>query len=378
MCISGQTPGPRSAPLTTWPAGATAVRISIAAPPIGPEVHTEGDVGGGVGAVDNPQTEPASDLGSAAESGTSAVTGTDVSIPIDAWPRHGDLLAPPADNPAWDVRGKASGLVLYRLGSDSRVWLLEPADLTTQARALNRLAWLLEHGGPTDPAPAPETLARWHREHGRDPLRLRIAHDLTLAELRGLVPRLAGASATAEPEEAALLSLLRDHGVLTESPPAGVLLVVSRPSPGPAADTLTPAQHRALLRHELSHAVFALHPAYRDYCLAFWHGLRADLRTAITAQLGRWHYDTSDPARLANELQAYLFEAEMGAFVDARLRPLGASLARLRQDFLAGLAGRKDGAGWLFQWPHFAEVLARGPAWQVGPGLVKRSLGPPS
>jgi hypothetical protein len=290
------------------------------------------------------------------------------------------VLSAAAANPAFQLQAVAPGFAVYRLRHAPRVWLIEFADLAIQARALNRLAHVLEgRSGVGAPLPDEATVAAWLRDQGADPLRLRIGHDYGLAELRGFFGRAQVEDLALNPAERSLRDQLQALGLLApagrDGPGAGAdgaIVALTRASTMPSALRLTPAEYRAVLRHELSHAELMTNPAYRTYCIAFWRGLPEAARAALRGQFIRWHYDPTDEVRLASELQAYLWEVELGGFLDLHLRRAATSLAALRTAFLEGLDAQGGAAARFLRLPGMREPLARGPAWGDEAQLAKR------
>ncbi len=282
-----------------------------------------------------------------------------------------ELMRPPTEAGSFVLVTTETGFTIYRSWVNPAIWLLVFDDLRVQARTYKRLAHVLEgRSGANGSLPDEQTVTNWFRRTGADPERLRYGHDFRLDEIRSFFDRAEAQGADLNDAEAALRDALWTLGLLA-APAAGrgpplpdtVLIALVGASAMPSSEHLTPAEYRAVLRHELSHAEFETNSAYRSYCLDFWQGLPSTVRDAIRRQFIRWHYDPHDDRRLANELQAYLWEVELGGYLDLYLRRAGTSLAALRTDFVAGVEDRGEPAARLFRLPGMREPLARGPGW---------------
>ncbi len=93
---------------------------------------------------------------------------------------------------------------------------------------------------------------------------------------------------------------------------------------------------RQLIVHELRHGLFYVDPEFKKYCLDFWSDLAPEVRATSTELLASWGYRRDDDARLANEFQAYLFDAELAPFFQARFIKVGADIEQLRSVFRIG------------------------------------------
>ena len=83
-------------------------------------------------------------------------------------------------------------------------------------------------------------------------------------------------------------------------PGRGGLLSISREA--------SPALRRLHLVHELTHAVFYTHPAYRRACELIWQDLTDIEREFWRVFLSWKDYDIDDPYLLINEFQAYVLQ----------------------------------------------------------------------
>ena len=258
--------------------------------------------------------------------------------------------------------------------ADARIWFLEADDIDQQNALFARLAhWLGVIADANAPLPSADEIRAWSRQTGADPRWQWIGHDYQMSEVRAFFYRAETDGVVLNTAEQLLRARLDALGLLTDTVRDGVLIAVPRASTTPHPARLTPAQQRALLRHELSHAEFYLNPSYRAYCLEFWARLMPEVRTVIRERFGRWCYDIDDTERLANELQAYLFEQEMGIWLDLDLRPTGISLAALREEFLAGLDALGTPTARFFQNLAYRQPLARGNGWNEDQSLRKIS-----
>jgi hypothetical protein len=289
-------------------------------------------------------------------------------------------LAPAVQGGAFQLMAVHPRFAICRLWLEPRVWLIEFADLGIQALAMNRMAHVLEgRTAAAEMLPREAAVSAWFREQEVDPVRLRVEHDDRLGEVQGFFERaqIQGLALNAEEQvrrdDLGHLGLLgAANGPETRAAKGGAVIALARASALPSVLHLTPAEYRAVLRHELSHAELLINPAYRAYCIAFWRGLSEPVRASLRKQFICWHYDPKDTARLAGELQAYLWEVELGGFLEVHLRRAGTSLAALRTAFLDGLDIQDGPAAQLFRLPGMREPLARGVAWSTEAQLVKR------
>jgi hypothetical protein len=223
---------------------------------------------------------------------------------------------------------------LFRLDVDPRVLVLDFPGLHQQALTLNRVAALIEKADtPHDRIMGEAELDAHIRAQGDTPDTYYYGHDYKAADLARFF-RLADAQAMPlNPWEAWLRDRLDQEGWLQEG---AVGALISIPGVSEAVDAAT---RIAILRHELSHAVYFTDPAYVDLTRRWWADrLTANERAAFRAFLGREGYDTADEDLMANEGQAYFIHTrDPRYFTPAMIGMTPAREAVLRGSFIEAI-----------------------------------------
>lgn len=252
-----------------------------------------------------------------------------------------------AETPSVTPGAALAGTRVHRLPDHPHLWIIDFPDLVVQAAALNRVSALIERRDAPKDRIASETemtelVARGgHGNAGR----YLLGHDYRLAAVAWFYTLAQRDGVALNPAEQDLRGLLQDLGLLEQPAPGQwratrpelAIVTIAGASDTPTARHLSPFERIAILRHEISHGEYFTNTHYRQYCWAFWEARSPEEQAAITTGLGQLGYDPSDPELLVNELQAFLWEPEAGAWIDLGLRKAGRSLAALRASFLDGL-----------------------------------------
>jgi hypothetical protein len=229
-------------------------------------------------------------------------------------------------------RGTAPAL--FRLVTDPAVLVLDFPNLHTQALMLNRVAALIEKADmPRDRIETEAALDAHIRATGDDPDHYYYGHDYRAADLARFFHLAETQAMPLNPSEAWLGRRLQQEGWLRDGA-TGALISI----PGLSAG-IDAASRTAILRHELSHAVYFTDPSY----VALTHHLWADQltdteRSAIRRFLGNDGYDTQDEDLMANEGQAYLIHTrDPRYFTPDMIGMSPARAAALRAGFIAAI-----------------------------------------
>lgn len=218
---------------------------------------------------------------------------------------------------------------LSRLSVPEGVVVLQFADLREQARAMARLVLFVEKvGAPRHRVMVVPEVLQWLRARGIRLEQITWGNNLSAEELARFfnTARLQGEALT-EQERELLVDVLA-AGLLREvdggwapaslgaaaahtptHTPAHTLLTVPRVSQvsACAACEVTPAQHRAILEHELGHGEFAASAWVQHHARWFWFNVLSPVaRSQWQRFLTQRGYDTSQLHIVLGEMHAYL------------------------------------------------------------------------
>ena len=235
----------------------------------------------------------------------------------------------------------------HRLAGNEEILVLDFPDLTRQARALNRLAVLVEkHNAPRDRVLNDVELATFVAGSGASAETLYFGHDYRASDIARFFNLAQAGEMTLNSDELALRDLLISHRFLRVSdagyeafPPGQVLVsVVQLQADDPATpqdETVDPGLRETILHHELSHGIFFTDKAYREHCERFWNqGLSVEERTLFRTFLSSAGYDPTNERIMINEMQAFLMHTpDTRAFSAAHLGVIEDTLANLRRRF---------------------------------------------
>jgi hypothetical protein len=238
-------------------------------------------------------------------------------------------------------------LPIHRLAGNEEILVLDFPDLISQARALNRLAVLVEkRNAPRDRVLNDTELVAFIAGSGTSAETFYFGHDYRAADIARFFNLAQAAEVALNPDELALLDLLIGHRLLRASdagyqavPPEQVLVsVVQLQADNPATpqdETVDPGLRQTTLNHELSHGVFFTDKAYREHSERFWYrGLSVEERTLFRNFLSSAGYDPTNDRIMINEMQAFLMHTpDTRAFSAAHLGVAEVRLADLRRRF---------------------------------------------
>ena len=279
------------------------------------------------------------------------------------WPAERPLqLAPPAANPSPPLprpsaapgslatRGEAAILAeapgatkAYRFELQLEIVVLSFATLAEQASALNRVAALVEKRGfPRDRVLDVGELRGRIQAEGGTPDTFYFGHDYRASDVLRFLAMLGRSGLAPTEGEAALRRMVDDWGWRDGTNEALISLVDADPAdPAPGLDA---AARATILRHELSHGLYFVSPAYARYARTFWDTTLTEPERARFRQfLAGEGYDTSIEDLVVNETQAYLMHTGETRFFNAQAVEIaGPRLDALRALFLTGMP-----PGWL-------------------------------
>jgi hypothetical protein len=261
-------------------------------------------------------------------------------------PESQAIVAPTASF-AEIVKIVSPSLRTHRLAENEDILVLDFPDLISQARALNRLAVLVEkHNAPRDRVLNNAELAAFAAGSGANAETLYFGHDYRASDIARFFNLAKADGIALNPDELALRDLLISHRFLRESdagyepiPPGQVLVsVVQLQTDDPATpqdETVDPGLRETILHHELSHGIFFTDNAYREHCERFWYqALSIEERTLFRAFLSSAGYDPTNERIMINEMQAFLMHTpDARAFSAAHLGVSEEMLANLRHRF---------------------------------------------
>jgi hypothetical protein len=236
------------------------------------------------------------------------------------------------------------GTAVYRPIENPRVLIIDFPSLTEQARAMNRLAALIEKAG----APRDRLLSDAEMAAQTDNATFYFAHDYSAASLARFFTMAESEGEALNTLEKDLLALLLAARVLDRGPTGGYvpgnpeMAVISlvQPQPDdpatPEDETVDAALRDTMLRHEMSHGEFFTNEAYRRHCERFWRErLTESERKRFRDYLSRHGYDPQDEALMINEAQAYLMHTpDPRAFSAEALRVTKEQLLDMQRRFM--------------------------------------------
>jgi len=260
-------------------------------------------------------------------------------------PIQAPIQAPPPEPAALDIplrtaaiaaidTRRGTGPAVFRLDVDPAILVLDFPDLHIQALMLNRVAALIEKADmPRERVVTEAELDAHVRAAGEDPDQYYYGHDYRAADLARFFRLAESQGMPLNPYETWLRDLLNREGWLQDGA-VGALISI----PGLTAD-IDAAARTAILRHELSHAVYFTDPAYVALTRHLWNDLLTDNeRAAIRKFLGDDGYDVKNEDLMANEGQAYLIHTRDPRYFTPAVIGMGpARAAILRGNFIAAI-----------------------------------------
>ncbi len=237
------------------------------------------------------------------------------------------------------------GTTIYRPSENPRVLVIDFPSLTEQARAMNRLAALIEKdGAPRDRLLSDAEMAALTHNAAT----YYFAHDYAAKSLAKFFSMAESEPEALNGQEKDLLTLLLAAHVLDRAPGGGyapgtpemaVISLVQPQADDPATpedETVDPALRDTMLRHEMSHGEFFTNEAYRKHCERFWRErLTESERKLFRDYLSRHGYDPQDEILMINEAQAYLMHTpDPRAFSADVLRVTKAQLLDMQRRFM--------------------------------------------
>jgi len=233
---------------------------------------------------------------------------------------------------------RAAMPTMLRLASNPAVFLLDFPSLETQGAALNRVAALVEKAGlPRDRVLTEVEMAAAIATAGDTPATFYYGHNYRGTELARFFVLARRDGLPLSPGEEWVEAQYRlARGLVPEEQE---IALVSAAAPGERLDDTARA---SILRHELSHGLFATRPAYAAHIRRVWdERFTAAERAAFRAFLAREGYDSTIEHVMVDEAQAYLLHTpDPRFFAAAHLGMTDADVARLR-------ALMRDGAPFL-------------------------------
>lgn len=247
------------------------------------------------------------------------------------------------------------GTRVYKMQRNPLLWVVDFENLAIQSATLNRIAALIErNNAPKDRIVTPAELARFTATANKSTMqnknRLFLGHDYRLESVAQFFSLAQQHQVPLNAAEQAFLALMHKLGLLTftatgtwqAAQPGTAVVTIAGASKTPSLEHLSPAERLAVLRHELSHGEYFTNSRYREYCQRFWAERNPAEQSTIINGLNLLGYNTTDQELVVNELQAFLWEPEAGAWIDLGLRKLGSSLTTLRNIFVTGLGTTAD------------------------------------
>ena len=247
-------------------------------------------------------------------------------------------FTPPVMTEAAMAVHRAAVPTMLRLAGNPAVFLLDFPSLDAQGAALNRVAALVEKAGlPRDRVLTPMEMAAAIAAAGDTPATFYYGHNYRGSELARFfaLARRDGLALSAG-EEWVETQYRLARGLVPEGQEIALVSIAA------AGERLDPSARASILRHELSHGLFATRPAYAAHIQQVWeHRFTAAERAAFRAFLAREGYDATIEAVMVDEAQAYLLHTpDPRFFTAAHLGMTEADLERLR-------ALMRDGAPFL-------------------------------
>lgn len=236
---------------------------------------------------------------------------------------------------------------VFRFRMNTAISVIEFSSLDLQGSTMNRIAALVEKKGKARDSIVDEyELSADIQRQGEIAATYFMGHDYRMTDVARFFSLARQSGITLNSNEAALrdallgLGLLRDNVLRRNFEGKENAAIVSV-----AAADILPGQQgtqvvydlHATLRHELSHGEFFSNVAYHDYVLEKWRSIPESFRQIFVKDFDRMGYDVENEELMANEFQAYLWDAGSSAFIDLYLIKAGSSLGKMRMSFLAGL-----------------------------------------
>ncbi len=245
------------------------------------------------------------------------------------------------------VNFASSSLRVVRLAENDRILVFDFPNLTSQGRALNRLAVLVERpDAPRDRVLGDPELATYLAGAGASTETLYFGHDYRAADVARFFDLARAGGIALNPDEVAVRGALigqrfmhlTDSGYQAIPPDQALVSVVQLQADDPATpadETVDPGLRATILRHELSHGIFFTDRAYREYCKRFWRQvLSRGERELFRKFLSSAGYDPANEPVMINEAQAFLMHTpDTRAFSAAHLGVTEAALNNLRRRF---------------------------------------------
>lgn len=240
--------------------------------------------------------------------------------------------------------------------SNHNILVLDFPSLWHQARALNRVAALIEkRGAPRDRILSDDELLSYAAASGKHYETIYFGHNYTSSGMARFYNLAQAQELSLNPSEERLHRLLLDSGFVSlesgryvSGLPAKVLISIVRASTGeqqgPGENHVDRALRETVFVHELSHGEFHTNAHYRDYCIRFWREtMSEEERAAFRQFLAGNDYDLTDQELVVNEAQAYLAHTpDPRAFNAAMVGLSEQALERLHERFWSGLELHTD------------------------------------
>lgn len=270
---------------------------------------------------------------------------------VEVKPPPAPALAAPAGPRVVDARlsqilgARHIGTTIYRPSENPRILVIDFPSLAEQARAMNRLAALIEKdGAPRDRLLSDAEMAALTGNAAT----FYFAHDYAATSLAKFFTLAESEAEALNSQEKDLLALLLAAHVIHPDPPGGYvpgtpeMAVISlvQPQPDDPAtredEAVDVALRDTMLRHEMSHGEFFTNEAYRRHCERFWRERLTEAeRKRFRDFLSRHGYDPKDEALMINEAQAYLMHTpDPRAFSAEALRVTKEQLLDIQRRFM--------------------------------------------
>lgn len=241
---------------------------------------------------------------------------------------------PPLQTEAEILASTPSQAVLVRLQAQPRIHILLFPDLESQGATLNRLAALIEKRGlPRDRVLSDAELAAAIGAAQSTPATYYYGHNYRLVDVERFFVLAQQQGVVLGQQELWLKEQLSRWRLI--DPAATDSALISVPGIRGPVDALA---RQTILRHEIGHGHFFIHPAFAEHVRRTWRrDFTAVDRAAFTAFLAREGYDPTQEDIMINESMAYLIFTSNDQFFspgDVGLSP--ERIARLRAMLLHG------------------------------------------
>jgi len=239
--------------------------------------------------------------------------------------------------------------LVHRLAGAPQVLVVEFASLSTQGRALNRVAALVEkRGGARDRVLGDAELQALIAHGGDTEASYFLGHDYRARDLARFYTLAAAQGVALNADELRLRTLLERARLINATAPgryagadpgAFVSFGAATPAAARAVARVDAARRASIMAHELSHGRFFTDAVYREHCAFFWHQLLTEPeRAAWRRYLAEQGYDPANEELMVNETQALLMHTpDARDFSAAALHWSDAELEGLRERFRLGL-----------------------------------------